>query len=227
MHGGVGDPYSPGAFGGTHKKVQLWKDGPYWAETNIGAENPWDPGYYFWWGDTVGYKYENGAWMASDGSSSGFSFDEVNVPTYGKDIGPLRRKGWITAGGVLMPNHDAAHVQWGGGWRMPTRQEIHELDRKCDWTWTTMNGVNGYVVCGRGDYANRSIFLPAAGLGDGTSLDSPGRHSRYWSSVPNSDSNQAWYLSFNSFIGRYTFYNPRYYGQSVRPVQGFAKWRTK
>ena len=25
-----------------HGKVQLWKDGPYWAETNIGAEKPWD-----------------------------------------------------------------------------------------------------------------------------------------------------------------------------------------
>lgn len=39
-----------------HKKVQLWKDGPYWAETNIGAERAWQFGYYFWWGATSGYK---------------------------------------------------------------------------------------------------------------------------------------------------------------------------
>ena len=39
-----------------HDKVQLWEGGPYWATTNIGAENPEDYGYYFWWGDTVGYK---------------------------------------------------------------------------------------------------------------------------------------------------------------------------
>ena len=58
-----------------HKGVQLWKDGPYWAETNIGAENPWDYGYYFWWGDTIGYKRVKDAWVASDGSSSDFSFD--------------------------------------------------------------------------------------------------------------------------------------------------------
>ena len=25
-----------------HNKVQLWKDGPYWADTNIGAEKPED-----------------------------------------------------------------------------------------------------------------------------------------------------------------------------------------
>ncbi len=52
---------------GEHKKVQLWKGGPYWAETNIGAEKPEDYGLYFWWGDTIGYKRENDAWVASDG----------------------------------------------------------------------------------------------------------------------------------------------------------------
>ena len=35
-----------------HNKVQLWEDGPYWADTNIGAEKPEDYGFYFWWGDT-------------------------------------------------------------------------------------------------------------------------------------------------------------------------------
>lgn len=33
---------------GTHNKVQLWAGGPYWATTNIGADEPWDYGYYFW-----------------------------------------------------------------------------------------------------------------------------------------------------------------------------------
>ena len=140
----------------------LWKGGPYWAETNIGADKPWECGYYFWWGDTVGYKRENDAWVASDGSSSNFPFVERNVPTFGKDISALKRDGWITTENVLAPQHDAAQVQWGGGWRMPTAQELDDLTRKCDWSWTTMNGVNGYVIRGRGDYASASIFLPAA-----------------------------------------------------------------
>ena len=223
MHGGVGAPYSPGAFGDIHKKVQLWKDGPYWAETNIGAEQPWDTGYYFWWGDTVGYKYENGAWMASDGSSSGFSFGEGNVPTYGKDNGVLRREGWITEDGVLVPNHDVAHVHWDGEWRMPTRQELRALCDNCDWTWMPMNGVNGYAVSGRGDYASASIFLPAAGYGYRSSLFYTGSNGNYWSSVPSSGSTDvAWRLNFNTSC-HYTHSSRRYYGRSVRPVQGFTK----
>ena len=50
--------------------VQLWEGGPYWAECNVGAITPEEYGYYFWWGDTVGYKRENDAWVASDGSST-------------------------------------------------------------------------------------------------------------------------------------------------------------
>ena len=98
-----------------HGKVQLWRDGPYWATMNIGADKLEEHGWYFWWGDTVGYKFENGVWVASDGSSSDFSFNSVNVPTSGKSISTLESEGWVTADGVLAPEHDAAHVQWGGG----------------------------------------------------------------------------------------------------------------
>ena len=113
-------------------KVQLWKNGPYWATTNIGAENPEDYGYYFGWGDTVGYKRVGNAWVASDGSSSDFSFDEYNTPTYSKWDVTLQSEGWITADGVLAPEHDAAHIHWGGDWRMPTKDEFDALNSKCD-----------------------------------------------------------------------------------------------
>jgi len=212
----------------THEKVPLWEDGPYWATMNIGAEKPEDYGYYFWWGDTVGYKRENNAWVATDGSSSNFSFSEGNVPTYNnKSIYTLKSEGWIvTENGtnVLASEHDAAQVQWGGGWRMPTYQELYDLCYKCDWTWTTQNGVNGYVVRGRGDYAANSIFLPCAGYGDGTSLYYAGWHGLYWSSVPYSDNYyHSRYLYFYS--GNHWTHYPdhRCYGYSVRPVQGFTK----
>ena len=203
----------------THDKVQLWAGGPYWATTNIGAEEPWESGYYFWWGDTVGYKWENGAWVASDSSSSNFSFSSENVPTYDKDISTLQIEGWITADNVLAPEHDAAQVQWGGSWRMPTIQEFDDLLKKCEWNWSTINGVNGYVVRGREDYTYASIFLPCTGYVDGTSLRSGGY---YWSSVPDSDSYYARYLSFAS-SGHATYRRYRYYGLSVRPVQGFTE----
>jgi hypothetical protein len=234
------------------KKVQLWKDGPYWAEMNIGANEPWELGYYFWWGDTIGYKIENykriplgrwldGStiykpvnykWVASDGSSSNFSFVGSNTPTDMKDISTLKNEGWITAEGVLAPQHDAAKKHWGGNWRMPTKQEFDELNSKCDWTRTRWNGVKGYVIRGRGDYASNSIFLPCAGCVEGVSLvtvGSLGAYSfgTYWSSVPDPDGH-AWYLDFCSsgypdLDSHESDCHNRYNGRSVRPLQGFTK----
>ena len=206
-----------------HQKVQLWKDGPYWATMNIGAENPEDYGYYFWWGDTIGYKRENDKWVASDGSNSNFSFSSGNTPTYGKDNSTLQSEGWITADGVLSPEHDAAQKHWGGNWRMPTKQEFDNLISKCDWTWGSMNGVNGYVIRGKGDYSSASIFLPCAGDGIGPSLSHDGSDGYYWSSVPGSGYYRvAWYLHFYSSYLTTSNYD-RDYGLSVRPLQGFTK----
>jgi len=222
-----------------HNKVQLWEGGPYWADTNIGAERPWDYGYYFWWGDTIGYKIENGVWVASDGSASDFSFDGGHTPTYGKSQSTLLSEGWIVEGeerkpllgkllgaredGVLTTEHDAARVHWGGEWCMPTKQELEDLCNKCDWSWTKTNGVHGYAVRGRDAYASASIFLPCAGYGYGTSFNIAGPGGYYWSSVPRSDfNNVAWGLDFYSGYHNADS-NYRYYGRSVRPVQGFAK----
>ena len=204
-------------------KIQLWKSGPYWATTNIGAEKPEDYGYYFWWGDTVGYKRENNKWVASDGSNSNFSFTSDNTSTYNKSVSTLQSEGWITSGGVLSPEHDAAQRHWGGDWRMPTKQEFDDLDSKCDWIWTTLNGIKGYIVRGRGDYALNSIFLPCAGSGDGTSLGNVGSYGFCRSSVPDSDNRYyAWYLLFSSSSYK-TYSHGRNYGQPVRPLQGFTK----
>ena len=203
-----------------HPRVQLWEGGPYWATTNVGAEKPEAYGYYFWWGDTIGYKWENNQWVATDGSVSGFSFEVGNTPTLNKSIDTLKSESWITADGVLAPEHDAAHVHWGGGWRMPTQQELDDLVNKCNWEWTTQNGVKGWTVTGKD---SASIFLPAAGNGLGTSLYGAGSVGNYWSSVPRSDlDNYAWDLYFYSgYHGTNIGY--RNLGQSVRPVQGFTE----
>ena len=113
-------------------------------------------------------------------------------------------------------------THWGGDWRMPTSQEFEDLNSKCDWTWTTVNGVNGYIIRGRGDYASRSIFLPCAGYGYGTSLSYAGSDGYYWSSVPYSHYYFPWYLGFDSSHHGTSYYS-RYLGRSVRPLQGFTK----
>ena len=202
--------------------VQLWENGPYWAECNVGATKPEEFGYYFWWGDTVGYKRENDAWVATDGLTSNFLFDDDNTPTYGKSNSELLSAGYIDSTGNLVAAHDAAMAHFGSPWRMPTDAEIVALISNCTWTWTTKNGVNGYIVRGQGDYASNSIFLPAAGHGYGSDLSSAGSDGRYWSATPDSDySSRAWGLLFNSDYF-YRYYSGRYGGQSVRPVRGFA-----
>ena len=205
--------------------VQLWEGGPYWAAKNVGAEKPEDSGYYFLWGDTVGYKREGDKWVASDRSRFNFSFSGDNTPTYNKSISYLESEGWIEKKNgtyVLTSKHDAAQAHLGGAWRMPTKDEFKDLLSKCDWSWTTRNGKNGYVVRGRGNYASKSIFLPAAGYGYGASLYGSGSFGYFWSSVPFSNSYLACALYFFS-SHRYTLYNNRYYVGSVRPVQGFTK----
>ena len=188
----------------------------------MGAEKPEDFGYYFWWGDTTGYKRENNAWVAVDDSSTNFSFNSSNVPTYGKDNAALLAAGYIDSTGNLAAAHDAATAHLGAPWRMPTDAEFSALLRNCTTTWTTRNGVSGRLITGKGDYADRSIFLPASGYGDSSSLYGPGSGGFYWSSAPRSeDSDYAWILYFNSDYF-YRSDNRRYAGFLVRPLRGFA-----
>lgn len=95
----------------------------YFATTNIGAENEYTPGLYFWWGYTDGH---------ADGS--GFYFGSVNplIQTYNKPAAELtdylfERDGTFN----LRPEKDAAHIHWGGAWRMPTSEEMQWLLNNC------------------------------------------------------------------------------------------------
>ena len=64
--------------------VQLWEGGPYFAECNVGATKLEECGYYFWWGDTVGYKRNsnNNGWISAvdlsvaDGLRTSLNFNQ-------------------------------------------------------------------------------------------------------------------------------------------------------
>ena len=116
---------------------------------------------------------------------------------------------------VLDPEDDAAHVNWGDSWRMPTLDEWEELFNNCTWTWTTQYGVNGRKVTGPN---GKSIFLPAAGYRYDTYLFDAGSLGWYWSSSLYTDRPlDAWYVNFISVIVGKS-YSYRYSGFSVRPV---------
>ena len=217
------------------KRIQLWEGGPYWADRNIGAERPEDFGYYFWWGDTVGYKRmiavvygsEKNKWVASNGSNSNFRFVDDNTPTYRKKDSYLESQGWVEMKNdtyiCLTLEHDAAHKHWGGAWRMPTKQELDDLNKRCDWSWEMRNGVNGYIVRGKGSYASKSIFLPAAGYVKFYDLENVGSHGYLWSSELEKETSYSYRLLFDSGFHATGDEFYRHYGYPVRPVQGFTK----
>ena len=202
--------------------VQLWENGPCWAECNVGATRPEEAGYYFGWGDTVGYRRERGRWVAADGSRTGYEFNRNSNSTYGMSDSELRSRGYLDTSGNLVANYDAATAHFGAPWRMPTGAEFKALADNCDTEWTTRNGVAGRLVKGRGAYSSRSIFLPAASCGYDSRLGRFGLNGDYWSSTPHSHYSSSAYLYFDSSnFGRCDNY--RYYGMSVRPVREFAQ----
>ena len=174
-----------------------------WANMNVGATTPEDYGDYFAWGETVIKEiYDWSTYF--DTNDGGNTFTKYNY------------EGGKT---VLDLEDDAAHVNWGGSWRMPTKAEWQELEDNCTWTWTTQNGINGYkVTSNKAGYTDKFIFLPAAGSRYGDGLYDVGSGGYYWSSsLDENYSDYAWYLYFNSGYHGLNFYY-RSIGQSVRPV---------
>jgi uncharacterized protein (TIGR02145 family) len=116
---------------------------------------------------------------------------------------------------VLDPEDDAATVNWGGAWRMPTKAEQQELIDNCTWDWIKQNSVWGCKVTGPN---GNSIFLPAAGYMNEGTLYNLGSYGYYWSSSLYSYfPSYAYNVDFNSDDVNW-YYLDRYYGQSVRPV---------
>ena len=176
-----------------------------WAAYNVGATKPEEYGTYYAWGETEEknhYSWESYAWCSS-GENSMTKYCTDNY--YGAMDDKL----------VLELSDDAAHVQWGGSWRMPTTEELLELSSKCLWEWTTMNDVNGYKVTGPN---GNSIFLPAAGCRYASKLNGVGKLGFYMSgSLYSNNGNYGSLLYFSRFS--YDCYcNYRYYGHTVRPV---------
>ena len=213
------DPGTPNANG--HEYVDLGlPSGLLWATCNVGADSPEDYGDYFAWGETQpkGYYY----WVSYKWMTDGMSFwAGVNKYTFadGQTSGV-----WYNSNGefigdnktILELSDDAANANWGGDWRMPTKEDQDELRTECTWTWTTQNGVNGYKVTSKTN--GNSIFLPAADTRSGSVSDNAGFYGYYWSSsLDTNDSDDACYLYFDSgYVGWND--NERDTGRSVRPV---------
>ncbi len=233
-----------------------------WATENIGATltNPY--GTYFSWADTTGHELKESPVGKTGTINSAFDYDFswANCP-FGdgstskfKKYVPSGQSTYLATGfsgdtkTVLDLDDDAAYVNWGGAWRMPTGGTGTELgDKTADFTALanacksggylegsfnhspvtaepTTQGVYYYNVDGgKGlyfvDKDGNNLFFPAAGYGNGTSLNSAGSYGYYWSStLHSSNPGDAYSLYFGSSgVDPQSNIN-RCNGRSVRPV---------
>ena len=151
--------------------------GTLWATCNIGATKPEEYGDFFAWGETEprdnGFYWRNYTWCTAWNAMTKYCTDG----SYGND-------GFVDYKTQLDPQDDAAYVNWGRNWRMPTYSQINELQTKCTWRWTTCNGVNGCLVTGPN---GSSLFLPANGLYSGDNISNAGTVGHLWSRTLNAD----------------------------------------
>ena len=187
--------------------------GTKWANMNVGAEQPEGYGLYFAWGETVGY--------GSD-TNDGRSFNWASYKWCNGSYTTLTKYctsssyGTVDNKTVLDLEDDAAYMNWGNSWRMPTITEIQELLNNTTSEWTTQNGIKGRKFTSKTN--GNSIFLPAAGYRYGSYLLDQTSGGHYWSSsLDESYPHGARDLYFDSGNAAPSYYY-RDYGFTVRPV---------
>lgn len=173
-----------------HEYVDLGlPSGVKWATCNVGATSPEDYGDYFAWGETEGYMsgkktftLDNYKWymFTTAKDDDGFDFSTVGYTKYVmQSDASIGYNGFYDNKTILDLDDDAAHVNWGGDWRMPTMEEMRELYKECTWALSSLNGIKGQKVTGpNGNY----IFLPAAGFHWGATFGGATTNGSYWSS---------------------------------------------
>lgn len=202
-----------------------------WANMNLGAAAPEEYGDYYAWGEIEPYYSSQDPLTWKDGKAAGYAWESYRwcndgdykkltkyCPAYKTDY-------WDGDGSpddktVLDPEDDAAHVQLGGKWRMPTDADWTKLRNNCTWKWTSDyngTGVAGMVISSSS--TGKSIFLPAAGYRWSTKEDvyKAGSQGLYWSTIDPDYPNSAYYRYFSSGTD-YRRSEQRYEGLSVRPV---------
>ena len=199
-----------------------------WAYCNIGAFLPEEPGFYFAWGDTKGYKWD----AENEQFEVGHSFSWANCPFTNGEYSEENKKvftKYVPADkateygysdysdnkNVLDLCDDAANVNWGGKWRMPTGAESSKLINKVSGNApAAQNGV--YCIPGT------QLIIPAnSGHGEGTSLSINDyyQHTYIWTSSVYLENYpmSGFCMNFSNKSVSYTS-NYRYRGLSVRPI---------
>ena len=129
-----------------------------WAPMNIGARKPSEYGYFLAWGEIE--------------PKTVYGWGTYRFGTEGSFI-KYSKKDKKT---LLSPGDDAATVRWGTAWRMPTVEEWNKLVDTCESVWTSMDGVNGYMLTAPNGH---KLFLPVGGIWKDGGVIAPNQGT-YW-----------------------------------------------
>ena len=114
-------------------------------------------------------------------------------------MGEFGKDGFTDNKIILDPEYDVVTTNWGGAWRMPTKEEQDELIEKCTWTWSLLNVVEGCKGVGQMEI----LFFFAAGcMGKGMLIEAD-LYGDYWSSSLHISNPTCAYVMFlGDLVGR-------------------------
>ena len=119
-----------------------------WATCNVGATKPEDQGLLFQFGRVDGYKYgdENHQFRTNEQNKKDTRNDYIPKTTSCKKYNICD---------ILDLDDDAAHVNMGGKWKMPTNNQLNELLNN---TTYEVVGVQGMMFTSK--INNKQLFIP-------------------------------------------------------------------
>ena len=184
--------------------------GTMWATCNVGGDKPEDYGLLFQFGHVDGYAYND--------SNNQFKTNDQNLEDTNNEYIPLTSSGkTYKVNDILDLADDAPHINMGGKWRMPTKDELEELLDNTTQEVVTINGVKGMMFTS--DINGHQLFIPFAGYWYNGIFASAGSHADVWSSqVHPSNGNYAYELTCNSNGNARINYYYRSFAFSVRGV---------
>jgi len=165
-----------------------------WADRNMGAKSPKDPGLLIGWGDTTLTNLST-------------KLQYFPIEGISKDISRTR--------------YDVTFAKWDEKWHMPTEAEMNELIAACDWEWISRNDSTGVLGKLKTD-ETKTIFFPATGYREGEADPAETAKGYYWTgSIATTNSEYARYLSFSESSATPSVTNQnlkRFIGMAIRPV---------
>lgn len=213
----------------TEKMVDLGlPSGVKWAGWNVGASKPEEFGDYFSWGET---KPKDSYWQ--DNYKYGV-INKYGTPDVIYKYNVNEEYGVVDGRTRLTSMDDAAYVNWGSEWRMPTDEEKTELLANTTHTEGTYNEVPGWIFTSK--INNVSIFFPATGIMDQTRSYYTYEETIFWTATLRTNDPRMSHIACNWIEGSsllhdggfdmdpqaesYHLSTFRYYGLPVRAVSG-------